>query len=245
VDIDSFDPWIRPSDAFRPLVRTLSYFGLGLMGGLAAEMAGRRFDVIVAAWNPAIAAVRRTVASTPVVMVGAIDPVGNGFVSSTSRPGANMTGLMWDIGFTKQLDVLKEAVPKLSRVAVLRDPTGDWGPDYWREAEGAAALRGLTLVSVEIRRQEDLETAVRKLSREHPDAILIWDSLLFWRHSGVILGFARANRLPVMASSKEYVRSMWRWAHWYRRVPTLVPGFAGRLYTSARSSTEQIPLIYL
>ena len=216
-----------------------------LMGGLAAEMAGRRFDVIVAAWNPAIAAVRRTVASTPVVMVGAIDPVGNGFVSSTSRPGANMTGLMWDIGFTKQLDVLKEAVPKLSRVAVLRDPTGGWGADYWREAEVAAALRGLTLVSVEIRRQEDLETAVRKLSREHPDAILIWDSLLFWRHSGVILGFARANRLPVMASSKEYVRSMWRWAHWYRTVPTLVPGFAGRLYTSARSSTEQIPLIYL
>jgi putative tryptophan/tyrosine transport system substrate-binding protein len=112
---------------------------------------------------------------------------------------------MWDIGFTKQLDVLKEAVPKLSRVAVLRDPTGGWGADYWREAEVAAALRGLTLVSVEIRRQEDLETAVRKLSREHPDAILIWDSLLFWRHSGVILGFARANRLPVMASSKEYV----------------------------------------
>ena len=78
-----------------------------LLAGLAAEMAGRRFDVIVAAWNPAIAAVRRTMANTPVVMVGAIDPVGNGFVSSTSRPGSNITGLMWDIGFTKQLDVLR------------------------------------------------------------------------------------------------------------------------------------------
>src|SRR6266849_8955933 len=126
---------------------------------LAAEMAGRRFDVIVAAWNPAIAAVRRTVANTPVVMVGAIDPVGNGFVSSTSRPGTNMTGLMWDIGFTKQLDVLKEAVPGVARVAVLRDPSGGWGSDYWREAEVAAGARGLTLLSVEIRGQGDLETA--------------------------------------------------------------------------------------
>jgi len=172
---------------------------------LAAEMAGRRFDVIVAAWNPAIAAVRRTVANTPVVMVGAIDPVGNGFVSSTSRPGTNMTGLMWDIGFTKQLDVLKEAVPGVARVAVLRDPSGGWGSDYWREAEVAAGARGLTLLSVEIRGQGDLETAIQKLSQEHLDAILIWDSLLFWPHSGAILGFARASRLPVMASSKEYV----------------------------------------
>ena len=172
---------------------------------LAAEMAGQRLDVIIAVWNPAIAAIRRTGTTTPVVMVGAIDPVGNGFVSSTSRPGANMTGLMWDIGVTKQLEVLKEAVPKLSRIAVLRDPTGGWGPDYWREAEVASAARGLTLVSVEIRRQEDVETAIQKLSQEHFDAILMWDSPLFWRHSGVILGYARANSLPVMASSKEYV----------------------------------------
>jgi putative ABC transport system substrate-binding protein len=176
-----------------------------LLCALAAEMLGRRFDVIVAAWNPAIAAVRRTVANTPVVMVGAVDPVGNGFISSTSRPGGNITGLMWDIGFTKQLEVLKEAVPTLSRVAVLRDATGGWGPDYWREAEVAAAARGLTILSVDIRGQGDLETAIQKLSEEHLDAILIWDSPLFWRHSGVILGFARVSRLPVMASSKEYV----------------------------------------
>src|SRR4030095_2804874 len=65
-----------------------------LLGELAAEMAGKGFDVIVAVWNPAITALRRTGANTPVVMVGAIDPVGNGFVRSTSRPGSNMTGLM-------------------------------------------------------------------------------------------------------------------------------------------------------
>src|SRR5215831_8022786 len=67
-----------------------------LLGELAAEMVGRHFDVIVAAWNPAVAAVKRTGLNTPVVMVGAIDPVGNGFVTSTSRPAANVTGLMWD-----------------------------------------------------------------------------------------------------------------------------------------------------
>jgi len=172
---------------------------------LAAEMAGRRLDVIVAAWNPAIVAMRQTGTTTPVVMVGAIDPVGNGFVSSPSRPGGNITGLIWDIGITNQLDVLKEAVPNVSRVAVLRDPDGGWGPDFWREAEVAAAARGLTILSVEIHGQGDLETAIHRLSQEQLDAILIWGSPLFWQHSGVILGFARAGRLPVMASSKEYV----------------------------------------
>ena len=176
-----------------------------LLRSLAAEMAGGRFDLIVAVWNPAIAAVRRTVTNTPVVMIGAIDPIGNGFVRSTSRPGGNITGLMWDIGITKQLEVLKEAVPKSSHVAVLRDPTGGWGPAYWREAQAAATAHGLTLVSVEIGRQEDLEIAIQKLSQEQFDALLMWDSPLFWRHSGVILGYARANRLPVMASGKEYV----------------------------------------
>jgi len=176
-----------------------------LLGELAAEMVGRHFDVIVAAWNPAVAAVKRTGSNTPVVMVGAIDPVGNGFVSSTSRPAANVTGLMWDIGFAKQLEVLKEAVPKLSRVAVLRDPTGGWGLDRWREAELAAAARGLTIVSIQMAGQEDFESVGQKLSQEYLDAILIWDTPLFWRNSGLILGFARANRLPVMASSKEYV----------------------------------------
>ena len=176
-----------------------------LLLSIAAEMVGRPCDVIVAAWNPAIIAVRRTGTSTPVVMIGAVDPVGNGFVSNTSRPGANVTGLVWDIGFVKQIEVLQEAVPKLSRVAVLRDPSGGWGPDYWRQAELAAAARGVTMVAVEIRGQVDLEPAIQRLSQEQFDAILIWDSLLFWQHSGVILGLARARRLPVMASSKEYV----------------------------------------
>jgi len=133
---------------------------MSLLGGLAAEMADNHFDAILAAWNPAIAAARRTVADTPVVMVGAIDPVGNGFVSATSRPGANITGLMWDIGFTKQIEVLKEAVPKVSRVAVVRDPAAGSGPDHWSESEVVAAARGLNILSVAIRRQEDLETAI-------------------------------------------------------------------------------------
>ena len=133
---------------------------MSLLGGLAAEMADNHFDAILAAWNPAIAAARRTVADTPVVMVGAIDPVGNGFVSSTSQPGANITGLMWDIGFTKQIEVLKEAVPKVSRVAVVRDPAAGSGPDHWSESEVVAAARGLNILSVAIRRQEDLETAI-------------------------------------------------------------------------------------
>ena len=100
---------------------------------------------------------------------------------------------------------MKEAVPKLSRVAVLRDPTGGWGLDRWREAELAAAARGLTIVSIQMAVQEDFESVGQKLSQEYLDAILIWDTPLFWRNSGLILGFARANRLPVMASSKEYV----------------------------------------
>ena len=173
---------------------------------LAAEMVDRRVDVIVAAWNPAIAAVKRTVANIPVVMIGAVDPVGNGFVSSTSRPGANMTGLTWDIGFAKQFDILKEIIPGLFRIAVLQDPTWGWGRDYWKGAEVAAAARGFKILPFDIHREDDLETAFQKLAQEHSDAILMWDSPLLWRQNNVILNFARTSHLPVMASSKEYVK---------------------------------------
>jgi len=173
---------------------------------LAAEMVDRRFDVIVVAWNPAIAAVRRTVANIPVVMIGAVDPVGNGFVRSTLQPGANMTGLTWDIGMTKQFDVLKETLPRVSRVAVLQDPTWGWGADYWKDVEVAAAAGGLKMLPFDIRRQEDFETAFQGLAQEHSDAILMSDSPLLWQQNNVILNFARASRLPVMASSKEYVK---------------------------------------
>ena len=174
--------------------------------GLAADMADRRFDVIVAAWNPAIAAVKRIVAKTPVVMIGAVDPVGNGFVRSTLQPGANMTGLTWDIGLKRQFDVLQETLPRVTRVAVLQDPTWGWGADYWRDAEVAAAASGLKMRPFDIRRQEDFETAFQGLAQEHSDAILISDSPLFWQQNNVILNFARASRLPVMASSREYVK---------------------------------------
>ena len=176
--------------------------------GLAAEMVDRRFDVIVAAWNPAIAAVRRAVANTPVVMIGAVDPVGNGFVRSTLQPGANMTGLTGDIGFAKQFDILREIIPRLFGVAVLQDPTWGWETDYWKGAEVAATARGFKMLPFDIRRQEDFETAFQKLAQEHSDAILLSESPLFWRQNNVILNFARASHLPVMASSKEYVKNM-------------------------------------
>ena len=75
-------------------------------------------------------------------------------------------------------------------------------------------------MSIKIGPQEDVEAAVQKLSQEHLDEILVWDTPLFWRHSGLILGFARANRLPVMSRSKEYVDRIVR-ARPTRPAPTL------------------------
>jgi len=171
---------------------------------LASDFIAKRVDVVVAAWNPAIMAMKRAGAMIPVVMVGAVDPVGHGFVTSLSRPGFNVTGLIWDIGVSRQLELLKEVLPALSRVAVIRESAVGWGSMYWNEAEGAASKRGVRLMSIDVKDVQDFEAAFRVLTQTPVDALVLWDSQLVWRNAGHIMAFAREKRLAVLASRKLY-----------------------------------------
>jgi putative ABC transport system substrate-binding protein len=173
----------------------------------AAELIALRVDVIVAVWNPAIVAVQRAATPIPVVMVGAVDPVGHGFVASLSRSGTNMTGLTWDIGIARQLEVLREVIPTLSSVAVLREPAVGWGSTYWREAEVAALRLGIRLLSVEVHSPDDFDSAFRAIGQGRVDALVLLASQLVWRSSGLIMSFARENRLPVLAPRKHFAEA--------------------------------------
>jgi len=128
--------------------------------GLAAELVRLDVDVIVAANNAAVDAAHKATRTIPIVMVLAEDPVASKFVASLARPGGNITGFssQWAELFGKRLQLLKEAAPQISRVAVLWDPTfgtGDW---LIRETKGAAPKAlGMRLQLVELRRRGDLE----------------------------------------------------------------------------------------
>jgi putative ABC transport system substrate-binding protein len=176
------------------------------LDALVTELAAMPVDVIVAAWNPALFAVRRSATTIPTVMVGTVHPVEHQLITSLSRPGSNMTGLLWDVGFAKQLETFKEAIPTLSRVAVLRDASGGWDTTYWSDAEIIGTRLGIRLLSVVVRDRQDLESAFSTIAPSQVDALIMTDSLLFrGSASEPIMRFARTHQLPVLSPVEFYV----------------------------------------
>jgi len=174
----------------------------------ARELVGLKVDVIVAATDGVIAAVRRETQTIPIVMVGSSDPVGSGFVASLARPGGNVTGLT-NISAElsgKRLGLLREAVPGLSRVAFL------WNPDVrgnvldYKEMEGAARSQRLQLQTVEVVRAEDLDRAFSAVTNQRAQALILpGGNPVGFANRGQIASFAQRNRLPSMYPVKEYV----------------------------------------
>ena len=175
---------------------------------LARELVGLKVDVIVVATDGAIAAVKRETQTIPIVMVNSIDPVGTGFVASLARPGGNVTGLS-NISAElsgKRLELLREVVPGLSRVAFL------WNPDIrgnvldYKEMEGAARSQRLQLKSVEVVRAEDLDRAFSAVTTQRAQALILpAGNPVAFAKRGQIVSFAQRNRLPSMYGVKEYV----------------------------------------
>ncbi len=173
---------------------------------LARELVGLKVDVIVAPVDPAIAAVKRETRTIPIVMTFSADPVGTGFVASLARPGGNVTGLS-NISpelSGKRLELLREAVPGLSRVAFL------WNPDVrgnlldYKETEGVARSLRLQLQSVEVSRAEDLDRAFLAVTSERAQALVLAPNPVVFVNRGRIASFAQKNRLPSMSVQKEY-----------------------------------------
>jgi len=209
-------------EAFRQGLREHGYvegknFVLGLryaearaerIAELARELVTLRVDVIVAASDQVVAAVKQQTQTIPIVMVYSADPLGTGFVASLARPGGNVTGnsaISPELS-GKRLELLREVVPGLSRVAFI------WNPDVrgavldYNQTEGAARSLGLQLQSVEVSRAEDLDRAFSAVTNQRTQALIAPgpNPVLFANRSRIV-SFAQKNRLPSMYSQREYV----------------------------------------
>jgi putative ABC transport system substrate-binding protein len=146
----------------------------------------------------------------PIVMVLAFQPVESGFAASLARPGGNITGLTLHITpetVGKRLQLLKEVTPGLSRVAVLRYPRGRAaaeGDPYWKAAEDAARILGVTVQAVDVRAPSDFEGAFAAIARRRADGLYVWLHAMTFTHRGRIVDFAARNRLPAVYESREF-----------------------------------------
>ena len=176
---------------------------------LAAELVRLKVDVIVVSGGVIpIQATKNATKTIPIVMSGVgADPVKAGLVESLARPGGNVTGitnLETDLG-GKRLELLKEAVPKVARVAVLYDPAVPAARQVKDDLSVAARAVGLTIQPWEIRVAEDFERVIAALNKERPDGLYASSSLVITANGKRIADFALKNRLPSVYASKEAV----------------------------------------
>jgi putative tryptophan/tyrosine transport system substrate-binding protein len=209
-------------DAFRQGMRELGYvegktfvldtrFAEGhseRLPELARELVGRKVDVIVATSDGPIAAAKRETRTIPIVMTNGADPVGTGFVASLAHPGGNVTGLSnvsADLS-GKRLELLREVVPGLTRVAFLWNPDARGTVLDYKESQAAAISLHLELQSVEVSSAADLDHAFSTVTSQRPQAVIVppGNPVMFSKRAE-IASFAQKTRLPSMYGLKEYV----------------------------------------
>jgi len=166
----------------------------------AAELVRLNVDIILVSTTPAALAVKRATRTIPVVFPTAIDPVGAGLVASLGRPGENITGLTTEAPdlMAKRLQLLKEAIPRLSRIAVIWNAANPANARSWTQAQVAARALGLILQPQEVRGPMDFEQVFGVMTREHPGALLVIADALVIQHGRQILDFAVRSRIPSM-----------------------------------------------
>ncbi len=180
---------------------------LDRLPALAAELVRLKVDVIVSAGPTPTRAAKEATSTIPIVMAADSDPVGSGFVASIARPGGNITGLSTlapEIS-GKQVELLKEIVPTLSRVAVFGTSTDPGNTQSLRETELAAAALGVRLQFLDVPSLKDVETAFRAASKGRANAVLVLNSPVFISQRTQLANLAVRSRLPAMYYRREYV----------------------------------------
>ncbi len=174
---------------------------------LAAELVSLKVDVIVAATTVAVQAAKQATKAIPIVMPTASDPVETGLVASLARPGGNITGLtpISSQLSGKRLELLKEVVPRLSRVAVLSNPTNVGVPVQMGETEVAARAFGVQLQSLEVRGSDDFERVFQAARKERAGALITLDDALLFTHRTRVVKLAAKSRLPAVYGLREFV----------------------------------------
>ena len=177
---------------------------------LAADLVRSKVDVIVAPAGSAALAAKAATSSIPIVMIFPSDPVETGLVASLSRPGGNITGTTFTAGpeiFGKQLQILKETIPRVSRVAILSNPADPSFALQMKEVEATARSLRIRLQNVEARGPEDFDNAFAAMARERADALLIGATSTFLAHRARLAELALKGRLPTMLSFRESVEA--------------------------------------
>jgi putative ABC transport system substrate-binding protein len=179
------------------------------LSDMAMELAQLKVDVIVTLTTLAARPAKEATDAIPIVAVSG-DPVGTGLVASLSRPGGNVTGLAFlspDL-VGKRLELLKEVIPRLTRVAVLWDEEGPAKRIEFKEAKLEAPKLGLQIQSLEIRAPApDLESVFRSAKNERAEGLLTLGNPLTLKHAGRITDLAAKNRLPSMYDSIQFVEA--------------------------------------
>ena len=176
---------------------------------LAGELVRLKVDIIVVTGGDSvIRAAKNATKTIPIVMIGsAADPVAAGYVESLARPGGNVTGitlLSAELG-GKRLELFKEAVPKLARVAVLHDPSNPNNVLELKEVQTAAGVLKLTIQPWEVRVAGDFERVFAALNKQRPDGLYVPGSTLMRANEKRTIGFALKSRLPSMYTTREAV----------------------------------------
>ncbi len=217
--IDDSPMW----NAFRHGLRDLGYleggniafdyaYGDGVperLAEAAAALVRRPVDVIATYATPASFAAKQATTTIPIVMISIGDPVGVGLVPSLARPGGNITGntiLGPDVG-AKRLQILKEAIPTISRVAFLWNPDNASNVLQFQEVQAAAPTLGVTVISVSVSPRIEFETAFAAMMKERPNAFAMTAEPFHQIHIAWIMEFMSKNRLPAAYQLSENVRA--------------------------------------
>jgi putative ABC transport system substrate-binding protein len=177
---------------------------------LATELARLKVDLIVAGATPAGRAALAATTTIPIIVMAMGDPVGDGLVASLARPGGNLTGTTF-LGpalVAKHLALLKEALPRATRIAILWHPgafADSTMRDMLKEAEAAARTLRIQLRFAEMRRPDELNSAFSKIASEHPDALLVFPSTMLFTERARIVALAAKHRLPSVFNNRQAV----------------------------------------
>jgi putative ABC transport system substrate-binding protein len=208
--------------------------------GLVHELLRAEVEVIVASAPPSIMGARSVTDRVPIVMAFSADPVATGLVRSLNRPGGNLTGLSWDHGFEtvlKQLELMREAIPKIRRAAVLWDATDTAHPIYAKYFDQAAQRIGFPLLSLGVRAPSDFPAAFDKLRAENAHALIILPSAqLILPHRLELMKLVRQHRVPTLAGPIhwDFPGALLIWAPSQAHVPHRVAVFVDRILKGAK-----------
>ncbi len=205
---------------------------------LAAELVGLKLDVMLTAETPASLAAQKATATIPIVMISVGDPVGSGLVKSLARPGGNSTGfsnISADLT-PKLLEMLRGMLPKVTRVAVLVNPSNVVNTSMLKDAQIAAQKLGVKLLPIEASTPKEISSGFATMARERAGALVVLREAFFQQQKNQIVELAAKHRLPSIGSYGEYAEAggLMSYGNNIRENPRRAATYIDRIFKGAK-----------